>query len=135
MAKVIIEVVPRNTTDGFKWRVEENGEDFAYGTATTYREAYLEAINFARSIAEDMFRPVDCRGYVMEEMTMALRWLRAKRHIGDLLERPDITEPDDEYWKGFSAGYEMALMQLKSSHFMSDEEAAESWKMRKEMGF
>lgn len=53
MAKVTIEVVPRNTADGFKWSVEEEGEHFAYGTAPTRREAYLEAINFARSIVED----------------------------------------------------------------------------------
>ena len=49
--EVMIEVV--ETMTAFKFKVIEDGELFAMGTAPTYRESYLEAINYARSIAED----------------------------------------------------------------------------------
>lgn len=71
-----------------------------------------------------------------DEMTLALRWLRAKQWIDDRIEGFNESKPsEDEYWRGFENGAAHILGQLKASYFLSDEEAAESWKMRKEMGF
>lgn len=69
----------------------------------------------------------------MDDVTLSIRWMRAKRYIDEMIEMYEGLEPVNEWHHGYLEGYAMALTNLKLAYFLTAEESAEIEATRREM--